>query len=84
MADDGHNTPMVLLGEPLPDSTADYVAIDNEESVREVVDHLTSQGRTRIAFIGGHPNKGQTWASSGRRRCWRSSARRGCQQVAPR
>jgi LacI family transcriptional regulator, repressor for deo operon, udp, cdd, tsx, nupC, and nupG len=65
MAAMSHNTPMVLLGEPLPDSTADYVAIDNEESAREVVDHLTSQGRTRIAFLGGHPDK---WTDVGEQR----------------
>jgi LacI family transcriptional regulator, repressor for deo operon, udp, cdd, tsx, nupC, and nupG len=56
MAAMSHDTPMVLLGEPLQDSTADYVAIGNEESAREVVDHLAGQGRRRVAFLGGQPD----------------------------
>ncbi|HLM21960.1 MAG TPA: LacI family DNA-binding transcriptional regulator [Propionibacteriaceae bacterium] len=58
MAAMSHDTPMVLLGEPLRDSTADYVAIDNEESAREVVDHLAGQGRHQMAFLGGQPDLG--------------------------
>ncbi len=57
MAQMSHATPMVLLGEPLPDSHADYVAIDNESSAREVVDHLVGQGRQRILFLGGQPDR---------------------------
>lgn len=50
------DTPMVLLGEPLPGSSADYVAIDNEGSAHEVVDHLVEQGRRRFCFLGGKPD----------------------------
>ncbi|WP_344810240.1 LacI family DNA-binding transcriptional regulator [Microlunatus aurantiacus] len=49
------DTPMVLLGEPLPGSSADYVAIDNQGSAHEVVDHLVAQGRRRFVFLGGQP-----------------------------
>jgi DNA-binding LacI/PurR family transcriptional regulator len=56
LADMSRNTPMVLLGEPLPDSSADYVAIDNPRSAIEVVDHLVGQGRTRFAYLGGQPD----------------------------
>ena len=56
LADMSRNTPMVLLGESLPNSSADYVAIDNQRSAREVVDHLVSQGRMRFAYLGGQPD----------------------------
>lgn len=48
-------TPMVLLGERLPDSTADHVAIDDVSSCQEVVSHLLACGRRRIAFLGHQP-----------------------------
>lgn len=50
------DTPMVLLGEHLPESTADHVAIDNVESARDVVRHFAEAGRTRIAFLGYQPD----------------------------
>ncbi|MEV5963149.1 LacI family DNA-binding transcriptional regulator [Kribbella sp. NPDC051952] len=50
-------TPMVLLGEHLSEGTADYVAIDNEQSARDVVRHLAESGRQRIAYVGGNPNR---------------------------
>jgi DNA-binding LacI/PurR family transcriptional regulator len=52
-------TPMVLLAQRLPDSTADYVTIDNDTSAREIARHLIDTGRRRIMFLGGqadHPN----------------------------
>ncbi len=52
-----HDTPMVLLGEHLPDSTADHVAIDNVASARQVVRHLLAGGRRRIAFLGNQPDR---------------------------
>ncbi|MET0694703.1 MAG: LacI family DNA-binding transcriptional regulator [Propionibacteriaceae bacterium] len=52
-----HNTPMVLLGEHLADSTADHVAIDNMQSARDVVSHLLDGGRQRIAFLGNQPDR---------------------------
>ncbi len=56
LADMSRNTPMVLLGEALPESSADYVAIDNAASAGEVVDHLVGQGRSRFVFLGGQPD----------------------------
>jgi LacI family repressor for deo operon, udp, cdd, tsx, nupC, and nupG len=56
LADMSRNTPMVLLGEPLPESSADYVAIDNQASAYEVVDHLVDHGRRRFAYLGGQPD----------------------------
>jgi LacI family repressor for deo operon, udp, cdd, tsx, nupC, and nupG len=55
MAELTRYTPMVLLGEHLSAGTADYVAIDNEASAREVVQHLAAGGRTRIAYLGKTP-----------------------------
>lgn len=52
-----NHTPLVLLGEQLADSPADYVAIDNMASGRDVVAHLVATGRTRIGFIGGQPKR---------------------------
>ena len=57
MAQMSQAIPMVLLGEPLPDSRADYVAIDNEASARDVVEHLLATGRRRIVFLGGQPDR---------------------------
>lgn len=50
-----HHVPMVLLAEHLAGSSADYVAIDNDRSALEVVAHLVSRGRRRIAYLGHHP-----------------------------
>jgi LacI family transcriptional regulator, repressor for deo operon, udp, cdd, tsx, nupC, and nupG len=50
-------TPMVLLGEPLPESTADYVAIDNVRSARDVVQHLLQGGRRRFGYLGCQPDR---------------------------
>lgn len=57
VAELSRRTPMVLLGQPLPDSAADFVAIDNVASAREVVDHLYGAGRRRFAFIGYRPDQ---------------------------
>lgn len=51
------NTPMVLLGEHLQESTADHVAIDNVGSARDVVRHLAQGGRRRVAFLGNQPDR---------------------------
>lgn len=48
-------TPMVMLGEYLPDSAADHVAIDDVASAGDVVAHLLASGRRRIAFLGYQP-----------------------------
>lgn len=56
LAEMSRNTPMVLLGEPLPTSSADYVAIDNQQSAHQVVDHLVEQGRRHFVYLGGQPD----------------------------
>ncbi len=50
-------TPMILLGEHLSQGSADYVGIDNDRSARDVVQHLASSGRRRIAYIGRNPTR---------------------------
>jgi LacI family transcriptional regulator, repressor for deo operon, udp, cdd, tsx, nupC, and nupG len=50
-------TPMVLLGAFLPNSTADYVGIDDQRSARDLIDHLVATGRRRIAFLGGQAKR---------------------------
>lgn len=57
LADMSHNTPMVMLGEHLSNSTADHVAIDNVASARDVVRHLLERGRRRIGFLGHQPER---------------------------
>jgi LacI family transcriptional regulator, repressor for deo operon, udp, cdd, tsx, nupC, and nupG len=49
--------PLVLLGEPLANGSADYVAIDNTASARDVVRHLLERGRRRIGFLGAQPDR---------------------------
>jgi DNA-binding LacI/PurR family transcriptional regulator len=44
--------PMVLLGERIPAGRADHVAIDNVAAAVDVVTHLATTGRQRIAAIG--------------------------------
>jgi LacI family repressor for deo operon, udp, cdd, tsx, nupC, and nupG len=60
-------SPLVLLGERVPGSSADYVAIDNEQSAREVVSHLLGLGRRRIAFLGDQPGRPSTVGATRRR-----------------
>lgn len=48
---------MVLLGQFLPDSTADYVAIDNRASAADAVGHLAARGRRRIGYLGAEPGR---------------------------
>jgi len=55
LADMSRFTPMVLLGEHLSEGAADYVAIDNEQSAKDVVQHLADGGRRRIAYVGSNP-----------------------------
>jgi DNA-binding LacI/PurR family transcriptional regulator len=61
--------PLVLLGEKISTGPVDHVAIDNVAAACAATQHLITQGRTRIAAIGGQPG-----APSGvahlRRRGW--------------
>lgn len=52
-----HDVAMVMLGQFLPASTADYVAIDNLGSAADAVAHLVQQGRRRIGFLGAQPGR---------------------------
>ena len=45
-------TPLVLLGEHIGETTLPHVAVDNTAAARAAVDHLIAQGRRRIAAIG--------------------------------
>lgn len=76
-----NRTPLVLLGEQLSNSPADYVAIDNEHSAREVVQHLLERGRRRIGFLGGQPHR-PTAVGELRRRAYESEL--GAAGIAPR
>ena len=62
-----NRSPLVLLGERVPGSSADYVAIDNEQSAREVVRHLLGLGRRHIAFVGDQPGRPTTVGAARRR-----------------
>src|SRR5690606_395451 len=44
--------PMVAVNEPVSNADIPFVGVDNIEGARVAVDHLISQGHTRIAFIG--------------------------------
>ena len=55
-------TPMVLLGERVLDSGLPHIAINNNRSARELVSHLASRGRTRLAFLGDRPGVGESAA----------------------
>jgi LacI family repressor for deo operon, udp, cdd, tsx, nupC, and nupG len=52
-----HDVAMVMLGQFLPDSTADYVAIDNRGSAADAVRHLVERGRRQIGFLGAQPGR---------------------------
>lgn len=56
------DTPLVLLGERLPSTAGDHVAIDNVAAAREATAHLISTGRRRIAAIGAQ--RSQSGASA--------------------
>jgi DNA-binding LacI/PurR family transcriptional regulator len=47
--------PMVMLSRFLPESTADYVAIDDVASAHDAIRLLVGQGRRRIGFLGAQP-----------------------------
>lgn len=51
-------TPLVLLGERVYGGLADHVAIDNVAAASELIDHLATLGRSRIAAIGPTPTPG--------------------------
>jgi DNA-binding LacI/PurR family transcriptional regulator len=52
-----HDFAMVMLGQFLPESTADYVAIDNIASTHDAVRLLANQGRRTIGFLGSQPGR---------------------------
>lgn len=46
--------PVVLVGRILPNTSFDYVGVDNRLGGQLAVDHLLQKGHRRIAFIGGY------------------------------
>jgi LacI family transcriptional regulator len=50
-----HKIPFVLLDREVPGMDCDVVLGDRKEGARKLVEHLTSQGHSRIAFINGSP-----------------------------
>lgn len=56
-------TPMVLVGESVYGVPHDHIAIDNLAASHAAVQHLVALGRTRIAFIGAHPDANREPAS---------------------
>ena len=62
-----NRSPLVLLGAHVPGSSADYVAIDNERTARETVQHLLGLGRRRVAFVGDQPGRPTTVGAVRRR-----------------
>ena len=51
----GAGTPVVFLDRPPRGIDADTVLFDNVGGARQAVEHLLSQGHTRIAFVGDPP-----------------------------
>ncbi|WP_375430944.1 LacI family DNA-binding transcriptional regulator [uncultured Friedmanniella sp.] len=51
------DVPLVLLGQFLPGSTADYVAIDDRGSAADAVAHLVDRGRRRLGYLGAEPGR---------------------------
>ena len=50
------STPLVLVGESVYGVPYDHIAIDNLAASHTAVQHLVALGRTRIAFVGAHPD----------------------------
>jgi len=49
--------PFVLLGRPVEDTPEiSWIEVDARQATREAVQHLTTLGHRRIAFLGGRPN----------------------------
>lgn len=47
--------PVVLIDRRIPDVPYDYVALDNDEGVRQAVQYLRQLGHRRIALVTGRP-----------------------------
>jgi len=54
------DVPLVLLGETAAPLTVDRVMIDNVAAAREVTQHLITDGRRRIAFVGHEQHLSET------------------------
>jgi DNA-binding LacI/PurR family transcriptional regulator len=51
------STPLVLIGESVYDVPCDHIAIDNVAASHVAMQHLVSLDRSRIAFVGAHPDR---------------------------
>ncbi len=49
--------PLVVLGEPIPDTGADFVSVQGVEAARAATHLLIERGRRRIAAVGLHPEE---------------------------
>lgn len=47
--------PLVVLGEPITDSAATFIAMSNADALHDATLHLLDEGRRAIAFIGSEP-----------------------------
>ncbi|NDL57256.1 LacI family DNA-binding transcriptional regulator [Phytoactinopolyspora mesophila] len=65
--------PVVLLGERIFDGPVPHVAMPNVEGARSAVEHLISQGASRIAFIGSPESLSEIGASGLRVRGYREA-----------
>lgn len=52
----GQRSPVVLIGELTGMGIVDHIGIDDTAAAAAATDHLLATGRTRIAFIGAHPD----------------------------
>ncbi len=75
--------PLVVLGEPLPGSSAHHVAMSNLAAMRAATEHLLEGGRRRIAVIGAHP-EGPVGTGATRLEGYRAALRERGIEVDPR
>lgn len=48
--------PLVVLGEPIPDSPVTFITMSNADALHDATAHLLDAGRRSIAFIGSEPS----------------------------
>jgi DNA-binding LacI/PurR family transcriptional regulator len=72
IAELGSRLPVVVVGRRLPDGPVDIVRTDDDEGMRQAVDHLVALGHREIAHVDG----GRGGKSTDRRRGYRTAMRR--------
>lgn len=48
--------PLVVLGEPIPDTPVTFITMSNADALHDATAHLLDAGRRSIAFIGSEPS----------------------------